>query len=90
MNWQEIIKDYRDPHGKAQLNRIQTISEGYEEQLVEEYQEMITELIHDLQEIQKLDNSSAITKRIVALIRGSNDMYGGDTLAEAFGYHYGV
>ncbi len=83
MNWQEIIKDYRDPHGTA-------ISEGYEEQLVEEYQEMITELIHDLREIQKLDNSSAITKRIVALIRGSNDMYGGDTLAEAFGYHYEV
>ena len=83
MKWQEIIKDYRDPHGTA-------ISEGYEEQLVEEYQEMITELIHDLREIQKLDNSSAITKRIVALIRGSNDMYGGDTLAEAFGYHYEV
>ena len=83
MNWQEIIKDYRDTHGTA-------ISEGYEEQLVEEYQEMITELIHDLREIQKLDNSSAITKRIVALIRGSNDMYGGDTLAEAFGYHYEV
>ena len=65
MNWQEIIKDYRDPHGTA-------ISEGYEEQLVEEYQEMITELIHDLREIQKLDNSSAITKRIVALIRVKN------------------
>ena len=53
MNWQEIIKDYRDPHGTA-------ISEGYEEQLVEEYQGMITELIHDLQEIQKLDNLNFI------------------------------
>jgi hypothetical protein len=76
MKWEEVVKN--------------KTSQAYEEQLVEEYQGMITEVIQDLQKIQKLDNSSAITKRIVALIRGSNDMYGGDTLAEAFGYVYEV
>jgi hypothetical protein len=76
MKWEEVVKN-------------KTL-QAYEEQLVEEYQGMITEVIQDLQKIQKLDNSSAITKRIVALIRGSNDMYGGDTLAEAFGYVYEV
>tara|TARA_R110002051_G_scaffold182532_2_gene252133 strand:- start:4461 stop:4769 length:309 start_codon:yes stop_codon:yes gene_type:complete len=95
MDWEEIIKygelqrnstprkysgsnakKIRDPHGTA-------ISEGYEEQLVEEYQGMITELIHDLEGIQKLNTSSKITRAIVKFIKGPYDDEGAN-LAEWF------
>lgn len=78
MSWKEIIKELNpnDSHGQA-------ISEGYAEQLTDEYKDMIPELINDLQRIQKLKNSYQIRQAVMKFIEGPYDPDAGN-LAELF------